>query len=48
MTADERTAAILYAHGYTRGVVSGYFSSPDYERGLIARNVAEWCGVSLA
>lgn len=43
----ERTAAILYAHGYSRGTVTGYFSSADYERGLTARNVAEWCGVSL-
>lgn len=48
MTTDERAAAILYAHGYALGTVYGYCSSRDYERGLIARRVAEWCGVSLA
>lgn len=47
MTTDERAAAILYAHGYGLGALSGYCFSPDYERGLIARRVAEWCGVSL-
>jgi len=41
------TYRIIYEYAYTGGIANHGIDFAAYERGLMARRVAEWCGVSL-
>lgn len=48
MSIDERMRAAAYWAGYSGPAAQCSGDEADYERGMIAARVAEWCGVDLS